>query len=321
MSTKIHSANLWADIQASSSEISQLLAPSTLSTDDIQTIQFKLASLKRTIVVASDYIPKYDQRNAEAKIKELETEFESKRTASAPKSKFSFKKQPKPMRSTGLVSDVSRPTESVETPLSAISIPSTDVSIHRLTSQYITLPTISADGFGLSLFDLTRCVIDLFPSNERSSTNPSKITALHIKNLKQCVLIAPILEGSIMISDCAQCVLILGGWQFRMHTSSDCKVFIHSAPGSSTPIIEGCRSIRFGSYLINDRDPLGSQQSLKVLDFSHPNPTVPSPNWSILSVEEERAIQVRLPALLEGRSRMTIETNLTESILDSVLST
>jgi hypothetical protein len=92
------------------------------------------------------------------------------------------------------------------------------------------------------------------------------LTALHASGLKKCVLVAPVIKGSVMLSGLQDCVVIVGaqqvslvigmdgddtglgtdGWaQFRIHTSNDVRVLLHVA---SLPVIEHSTNLLFGPY-------------------------------------------------------------------------
>jgi hypothetical protein len=116
----------------------------------------------------------------------------------------------------------------------------------------------------LTISDLNNCIVNLLPdaSGGHSSRDSSlKISALHIRNLTDTVLLLPIIQGSVLLHDLRRCVVVAGCHQvrflsykrstelktrqFRMHNSTSVDVYLSI---SSTPIIEHCSQIRFASY-------------------------------------------------------------------------
>jgi hypothetical protein len=130
------------------------------------------------------------------------------------------------------------------------SQPITSSTSHTLSnySDQILRPSIldleGVSTYTLTLSNLSSCFIDLRPppshttspsSNSTIATIPldtsssegfyenvssisddtskARLTALHIKNMKRCILICPILKGSTMLSDLTGCLVIIGSHQ------------------------------------------------------------------------------------------------------------
>ncbi|KAJ3549442.1 hypothetical protein NMY22_g886 [Coprinellus aureogranulatus] len=126
-------------------------------------------------------------------------------------------------------------------------------------------------------FSLNRCVVNLLPPKD----SQLRFSALHIRNLSDSVLLLPFNDGSALIHDIKNCVLVLGCHQFRMHTSTHVDVYLRI---KSNPIIETCSNIRFGMYPAPLAPQLlqeSPQPPFTVQDFSHIRAT-PSPNFSLI---------------------------------------
>jgi len=107
------------------------------------------------------------------------------------------------------------------------------------------------------------------------------ISALHIRNVKNSILLLPALEGSVILHDLLNCIVVVKCHQFRMHNSKETDVYIFI---QSNPTIEHCSSIRFGPYpsILSSTDIQQNPDDLLVQDFSHIKST-PSPNWSLIA--------------------------------------
>lgn len=153
-----------------------------------------------------------------------------------PKAKFAFKRAPASGSSSKPASAKTTPppTPRVTTP-SAPSLPDTTYTVTQRTSERITQEDFTPAGeYTLTLSSLSSCVVDLRTS--------SGLTSLHARGLDRCVVLAPVLGGSVMLSHLSRCVLVLGAQQFRLHSTSDTAVFLQVG---SLPVIEGCERVTF----------------------------------------------------------------------------
>ncbi|KAG0294236.1 hypothetical protein BGZ96_001539 [Linnemannia gamsii] len=142
----------------------------------------------------------------------------------------------------------------------------------------------------VALTNLTDCTINL--------VHTLPLGAIHIKNLKRCVLVIPPVSGSILLHDCEGCTLIGACHQSRMHTSTNMDIYLHV---TSEPIIEDCTDMRFASYLYQEVLPADQLMSLFVAAGLRPEKNLfdhvkdfnwlrqqQSPNWRLLEASEIR---------------------------------
>ncbi|KAJ3786061.1 tubulin binding cofactor C-domain-containing protein [Lentinula aff. detonsa] len=271
------SQSFLSDFQSSRSDlqtcIQQATQSGTASKQTLDNLNLQLAQLSKNIVDAAGSIPKFDQRNCENQLKEIEQSLERLRKASSPASKFAFKRKAR---------EATQPPSNVSTASVTGSVaPKSSLTLSSYTMKLVTprdLPdpeTIAPElRSELSIIDLDSCILNLL------DTKQYEISALHVRDVKNSILLLPVLEGSIILHDLANCVVVVSCHQFRMHSSQNIDVYLSI---QSNPIIEHCSGIRFGPYpsaftLENDQHVPG----LAVQDFSHIKST-PSPHWCMLA--------------------------------------
>ncbi|KAJ3722705.1 tubulin binding cofactor C-domain-containing protein [Lentinula guzmanii] len=254
--------------------IQQATQSGTASKQTLDNLNLQLAQLSKNIVDAAGSIPKFDQRNCENQLKEIEQSLERLRKASSPASKFAFKRKAR---------EATQPPSNVSTASVTGSVaPKSSLTLSSYTMKLVTprdLPdpeTIAPElRSELSIIHLDSCILNLL------NTKQYEISALHVRDVKNSILLLPVLEGSIILHDLANCVVVVScHQQFRMHSSQNIDVYLSI---QSNPIIEHCSGIRFGPYpsaftLENDQHVPGPA----VQDFSHIKST-PSPHWCMLA--------------------------------------
>ena len=78
------------------------------------------------------------------------------------------------------------------------------VTYTDLSDQLILPPTKSS--YTLHLSSLEGCIVDYRQASGR-------VTALHAKGLRKCILLRPDISGSAMLSDLQDCLIVLGSHQ------------------------------------------------------------------------------------------------------------
>ncbi|TFK31502.1 tubulin binding cofactor C-domain-containing protein [Crucibulum laeve] len=264
---------------------------SSPSQELLRSLTIDLAKLTRGLADATGSLPGYDQKQYEIQVKALEKDLENLRASSAPKSKFSFKKK---QAAVSIPAPVAvEPRVTLE---QSIVAPSKNLEISSHAYTYLTTDSVSGppEQSELTISDLDHCIVDLLPrasvSDSGSGDIPHnlspRVSALHIQNLIDTVLILPEINGSVLLHDLIRCVVVVGCHQFRMHTSQKVDVFLSI---SSNPIIEHCKDIRFSQYPQQlSSSGMGDKpaKELYVQDFSHIRST-PSPHWTLLGDESQ----------------------------------
>lgn len=140
-----------------------------------------------------------------------------------PKSKFVFtSRQTESDQKSTLVSTpptalTALPRDQERATITTTPTPSTSYTICFQSNAHIRPPRFdyesnsdSPSAYTLTLSDLESCVIDLRPA--QLPAGPA-LTTLHIRGLRSCILIAPIISGSALASAIYDCLLIIGAQQ------------------------------------------------------------------------------------------------------------
>ncbi|GBC10437.1 hypothetical protein RclHR1_09630001 [Rhizophagus clarus] len=226
-------------------------------------ILVRINLLEKKATDAMIYLPGYDQRQSILQIRALVEELNTKKVELTPKSKFSFKSR----KSNAIGGNGERVTETEDKKQSNITtaLPTTTkaitseiitnenfqvITLNNKQNSYLTIdsylssPSSTDDSTKIMDFHLSslqNCFINLV---SKSVT----IGAIHIKGLKNCVLLAGPVYSSILIYDCENCVFVVACHQFRMHTSKQMNIYLHV---TSHPIIEDCDKIKFAPYTLS----------------------------------------------------------------------
>ncbi|KAG8742115.1 hypothetical protein FRC10_001985 [Ceratobasidium sp. 414] len=302
--------------KAQAQELEDGLSTKTPSSKDVEQISLKVTKLRTSLTeaITIGILPTYDQRLCEQRVVTLEESLSKARSASKPKSKFSFK-------STATVRPTASPptktSPSAGQSISAVSVPPTphsgapepsthssaaEITLAGHTRRYLTFQdaagadllnsTTPAQSLVMTIKGLNNCFVDL-------ASTAARVNAIHVQGLRRTVLYAGDMQGSILLHDCYGCTIVVSSHQFRMHTSDSTHVYLKVA---SNPVIEKCTNIGFGPFPSTDSTPKGSI-SYTVQDFdwmadSH------SPNWHAI----ERT-DFQLPAfILENELDTTLST-------------
>lgn len=88
-------------------------------------------------------------------------------------------------------------------------VPSTiNLSLRNKNQAYLTAADLEGSGADLTLLSLTNCVIDL--RDETASLvnkTPSRLLAVYGRDLKRCLIMLPIVEGSVRLEGCSSCTI------------------------------------------------------------------------------------------------------------------
>ncbi|KAG1752139.1 tubulin binding cofactor C-domain-containing protein [Suillus lakei] len=277
-----------SSFQASCSELASRLK--VANADSVHSIAGEIQALNKRLTEATGRLPSYDQRQNELQLKALEKSLEELRSSAAGKTKFAFKRKAK------IPASASSETATLPAPaIVAPAIPTTTISsasrtISNHSNCYLSRSCLSGTS---SSTDHIEVILNLLMSTNEStlSANTISLSALHIRDIQNSILILGTVDGSIMLHNLTNCVVVAGCHQFRMHNSTAVDAYLDI---TSNPIIESCDQVRFGVYpselkTTTDQQPLFAKNYTELpflpQDFSHIRAT-PSPNWRALEEDE-----------------------------------
>lgn len=173
------------------------------------------------------YLPNYDVRKADEKIKKIQEELKKDKKV------FSFKK--KAPSSESLQKKETQNVVVEETPSIKLETNKTVVDLSRVPSGYIheVAPTKENESFAIC------------NGNQNHVRIRHIIGAVYISNLVDCTIELGPVNGAIFLSKCQNCKFQLACWQLRIHDSTGCEFLI--CP-KNNPIIENCSGLQFGRY-------------------------------------------------------------------------
>jgi hypothetical protein len=171
-------------------------------------------------------------RSSVQQVSALETTLAELRTASVPKAKFAFKRKAPVVSSPPTAAASSVPQMTSQTSASNLhqaSITSNLVLSSR-SYEYVTSQSLAFSSLQqhLTISDLDHCVVNLIPSTivttggadgpkAHGLTTSLDISAIHVRNLTDTVLLLPPINGSVLLHDLARCTLVLGCHQVRTY--------------------------------------------------------------------------------------------------------
>ncbi|KAG1468712.1 hypothetical protein G6F56_003678 [Rhizopus delemar] len=256
--------DFWHQFKEEYSNINQLLnQSSTLPTSNLplhfDTILQKINGLEKRITEALSFIPSYDERQFSLQLKELSERLDTKKSELQPKAKFSFKSRKQ--KTTPKPTVVIKPKETGKEHVSDATVLIKDQSDKILRLDQ------SKECMDVLLSDLTRCIVIL--DSEKA------ISAVHMKNIRDCILFCGSIDGSLLVYGISHSVLVVGCHQLRIHDAHHLDILMHV---TSRPIIEDSHNISTGKF--NNQENTVNYFD-QVEDFNWLKKQM-SPNWKTM---------------------------------------
>ncbi|KAG0169328.1 hypothetical protein DFQ30_003736 [Apophysomyces sp. BC1015] len=248
---------------------SAALPKETLAVHFTATLQ-RINDLEKQLTKATNFIPSYDERQLSLHGKQLKSLNEALNTTKiqlTPKPKFSFKSRKKKTESS-----TSTQTFTVgKADLAADVLDEATVSFRDMSDQ-VLIPSGSdmEKPVDVLLSNLTRCVVYL--------CDKINISALHVRNVSNCVVVCGSIGGSVLMYGFTRSVLSVTCHQFRMHEAQNATILLRV---SSRPIMEDSAEVQIGC-LPSTAGEIFANLYNEMEDFNWLKKQA-SPNWSLLS--------------------------------------
>ena len=184
----------------------------------------------------------------------LEQAFEEIRAASVPKAKFTFKRRENkpPIPGAHMLLPASCSIDALgerdgEPDMS---------TFHKLTTLShcrVSLQSMPALGVGsssdLTISDLDHCIVDLCRTTETApGQNQLSLTALHVRDLKETILILPNVKGSVLLYNLHRCTVIVTCHQASILLSDESpSLLLHVVPHAQLDQCSGVPRCHFQS--------------------------------------------------------------------------
>jgi hypothetical protein len=279
-----------------------------------------IARLSQEVKDASSYLPTYDQRTYAEAVKALTEKLTTVRNSFGPRPKFTFKSALKRRSLNGTPPHFSNalaagPASSSESPSNTSSNSSSrdepaDPAIHEINrlireskdKSTIHRPTFEttnavalesqkhvyvavappsrgrAGGRAAKMTEISDSVVDL----QETATIDDPFAGVVIRDVQNSVVVCGNVSGPVHITNVTNSVLVMTCRQFRMHDSTNVKVYLHC---SSKPIIEDCKGIQFAPLPKGAAVESSDNRWNEVDDFKWLK-AEQSPNWSLIDQKD-----------------------------------
>ncbi|KZC10080.1 PREDICTED: tubulin-specific chaperone C [Dufourea novaeangliae] len=254
----------------------------------------EIQTLKNYLSQSKMFLKVYDIRRAQENLQLLENEASDLELKLLPKKKFGFKNRRVVKKTSDKAHDVTDGLKDLK--ISEGIVNGSSKQNHKLSSKYgdsacmilgkvdeqLVLDAENVNKNDILLSDLVRCTVRIYGT-------PS---TLHMVNLKQCTVLVGPVTSSVFAHDCSECAFAFACQQLRLHSSTDCTIYLHV---TSRSIIEDCTNIRVAPYNWSYEDQAnhfnlaGLDPKINnwncIDDFNWLSNEMHSPNWSILEPE------------------------------------
>lgn len=257
---------------------------SQIPTTDTSALPLQFDSIKREanelqkyVVTSSFFLKEFNIRKYLGIVQNLQTKCYELEDQYAPRKKFGFSKKKLPKSH-------SQKQESMDEADAAGKNDSNkwDEKLFGFDSQENKVLLLENDDLfqrDVALRNLKNCTIGL----------KGVMGTLHLTNLENCIVLSGPVTSSVFVDKCINCKIVTACQQLRMHTSTNCEVYLHV---TSKGIVEDCFNIYTAPYNLyyQDLEKHFNMSSLdrnsnnwnKLDDFNWLAPDIPSPNWSVL---------------------------------------
>lgn len=248
----------------------------------------ELNALKKFMSDSLIFLRNYDIRVYQTRLQEIEAKIKKDEETLLPKKKFGFKNK----KATNDIIITNNPDE-----INSKSKDTVDNVAHKHSNafemNFFGFRNLSNDNVTLNHDDLVNKDVALHNLSDTIVNLPGTPNTLHMSSLTNCTILSGPVTTSVFAENCINCRLILACQQLRLHSSNNCKIYLHV---TSKAIVEDCSAIKVAPYNYHYNGyfddfksaglDLGTNNWDKLDDFNWLVAEKASPNWCILEEKE-----------------------------------
>ncbi|XP_072523884.1 tubulin-specific chaperone C [Salminus brasiliensis] len=255
------------------------------TTKVLEDATLRTQQLQKFLNDSTMFLTQYELRQAQASLQKLQASIAELK----PKKKFAFRSRTVAAESSQQPAAVtSGSTEKPATGTGATAVVDGTVSavqcgFSNIQNEVLSKRSEEIQQRDVLLSHLTNCKVRMLGS-------PS---TLHIKNVKDCLILSGPVSSSVFVDECSSCTLGFACQQLRTHNTTDTQIYLHV---TSRAIVEDCQGVRFApltwtydgmdsDFRVSGLDPKRNNWSL-VDDFNWLAAGTPSPNWTVIPEDE-----------------------------------
>ena len=201
--------NFWLEKSKIELELKEVKQGSKLDiTAKLDSVTNQMLKLQKYLAESTIFLPKYEVRQAQETLSNIQDQIQEKRDELIPKKKFTFKSKKKCEQSS--ISSVSDGgTQVIHQEPENLQVDLADCKFVDCRNTTLLKEDSEIHQKDVSLARLTDCTIKLFGA-------PSTV---HMKNLKNCKVFCGPVSSSIFVSDCQNCLFVIACQQLRTHST------------------------------------------------------------------------------------------------------
>ncbi|KAK2154575.1 hypothetical protein LSH36_264g00037 [Paralvinella palmiformis] len=253
--------------------------------DHFDSLILMVHKMQKFLSDSAMFLAPYDVEKAHEMIAKLNAAIQERKDQLLPKKKFAFssKKKIVDKPKSGNVDVV----DSKKVEEKKFSIELTEKRLANMSNKTLSMSETEIHQSDVALSQLTLCSVKLFGA-------PSTV---HMSHLTRCTILCGPVSSSIFVDDCHDCTFVVACQQLRVHTTMDCKFYLHV---TSRAIIEDSNNLHFAPYNLaygglgthyeSSRLDKSRNSWDDVDDFNWLASDAHSPNWDVIP-EEQRTIE------------------------------
>uniref|UniRef100_A0A023EQD5 Putative tubulin folding cofactor c n=1 Tax=Aedes albopictus TaxID=7160 RepID=A0A023EQD5_AEDAL len=242
-------------------------------------VQNEIYDLQRYLSTSTFFLHEYKIKVCQNAINEVCKKLDTLKNELIPKKKFGFKSK----KTVKINQDGKDTMDKIGTGADCEEGDRMKWTFSNRKNELVILPRAMVDDQTVTATNLTDCIVRL----------KGHSGSLQFSKLQNCLVICGPTSRSIFLDDCTNCKFVVACQQLRCHRSKNCDLYLKV---TSRAIIEDCTRIQVAQYnnyydeLQSDLIKSGLDSEVnnwnELDDFNWLATDKPSPNWSILDLDQ-----------------------------------